>query len=100
MLHLNPDQMRTLTLLLLVFAGQATVYVLREQGHFWGSRPATIMLIATTLALAIVACLAIAGLLMTPIAPSILGAVFAATLAYGVALDLVKVAVFKRLRID
>jgi len=32
LLHLNPGQMRTLTLVLLVFAGQATVYVLREQG--------------------------------------------------------------------
>ena len=32
LLHLNPSQMRTLTLVLLVFAGQATVYVLREQG--------------------------------------------------------------------
>jgi H+-transporting ATPase len=98
--HLNPGQMRTLTLLLLVFAGQATVYVLREQGHFWGSRPAAIMLFASIAALAIVATLGIVGLLMAPIAPAILGALLAATLAYGVALDFVKVSVLDRLRID
>ena len=46
-LRLNPGQMRTLTLVLLVFAGQATVYVLREQGHFWSSCPAAIMLFAS-----------------------------------------------------
>ncbi len=58
------------------------------------------MLTATILDLAIVAGLATAGLLMTPVAPTVLGAVLAATLAYGVAFDLVKVAVFARLRID
>jgi hypothetical protein len=100
LLRLNPAQMRTMTLVLLVFAGQVTVYVLREQGHFWSSRPAAIMLAATMVDLAIVACLAIAGLLMTPIAPAILGALLAATLTYGLALDFVKVAVFDRLRID
>ena len=99
-LRLDPAQMRTLTLLLLVFAGQATVYVLREQGHFWNSRPAAIMLSASVAALLIVAFLAIAGVLMTPIMPAILGILLIATLVYGLALDFVKVTVFARLRID
>ena len=92
--------MRTLTLVLLVFAGQAAVYVLREQGHLWGSRPATIMLFASIAVLTVVAALAIGGVLMTPIAPAMLGALLAAALAYGLALDFVKVAVLRRLRID
>ena len=99
-LRLDPAQMRTLTLLLLVFAGQATVYVLREEGHFWNSRPASIMLSASVAALLIVAFLAIAGVLMTPIMPAIVGILLMATLVYGLALDCVKVAVFARLRID
>jgi H+-transporting ATPase len=99
-LRLNPGQMRTLTLVLLVFAGQATVYVLREQGHLWNSRPAAIMLSASAVGLTIVAFLAIAGVLMTPIVPAIVGILLMATLVYGLALDLVKVAVFARLRID
>ena len=85
---------------LLVFAGQATVYVLREQGHFWNSRPAAIMLFASAFGLMIVAFLAIAGVLMTPIVPVIVGILLMATFVHGLALDLVKVAVFARLRID
>jgi H+-transporting ATPase len=100
LLRLAPDQMRTLTLVLLVFAGQATVYVLREQGHFWNSRPAAIMLVASTAAVAFVAVLAVAGVLMTPIAPAILGKLLAATLIYGLALDFVNVIVLRRLPID
>jgi H+-transporting ATPase len=99
-LRLSPGQMRTLTLILLVFAGQATVYVLREQGPLWSSRPAAIMLLASTADLAIVASLAIAGLLMTPIAPAVVGILLTVTLIYALALDLVKVTVFARLRID
>jgi H+-transporting ATPase len=97
---LDPGGMRTLTLLMLVFAGQATVYVLREQGHFWSSRPAAIMLLASSADLAIVASLAISGLLMTPLSPEIVGILAIATLAFALALDFVKIAVFSRLRID
>jgi H+-transporting ATPase len=97
---LDPGGMRTLTLLMLVFAGQATVYVLREQGHFWSSRPAAIMLLASSADVTIVASLAIAGLLMTPLPPEIVGILLIATLAFALALDFVKIAVFSRLRID
>jgi hypothetical protein len=58
------------------------------------------MLFASIAVLALVAALAIGGVLMTPIAPAILGALLAATLAYGLALDFIKVAVLARLRID
>jgi H+-transporting ATPase len=97
---LDPGGMRTLTLLMLVFAGQATVYVLREQGHFWSSRPAAIMLLASSADLAIVASLAIAGLLMTPLSPAIVGILLITTLAFALTLDFIKITVFSRLRID
>jgi H+-transporting ATPase len=99
-LRLNPGQMRTLTLVLLVFAGQASVYVLREQGHLWNSRPAAIMLSASAAGLTIVTFLAIAGLMMVPILPGVIGILAIATLVYGLALDFLKVAVVARLRID
>jgi H+-transporting ATPase len=98
--RLNPGQMRSLTLILLVFAGQATVYVLREQGHLWSSCPAGIMLFASATGVTIVAGLAIAGVLMTPISPAILGTLLIITIVYGFVLDFVKVAVFAHIRID
>jgi H+-transporting ATPase len=99
-LHLRPAQMKTLTLVLIVFAGQATVYVVREQGHFWDSYPAAIMLLASAGGLLIVALLAVGGVLMSPILSPLVGMLLAATLIYGLALDFVKVGVVARLRID
>jgi hypothetical protein len=51
------------------------------------------MLFASKAVSAVVAALAIVGVLMTRIAPAISGALLARTLAYGLALDFVKVAV-------
>jgi H+-transporting ATPase len=99
-LGLDPGRMRTLTLLMLVFAGQATVYVLREHGHFWSSRPASIMLLASSADIAVIASLAITGLLMAPLSPAIVGMLLIVTLAFGLALDFIKIIVFSHLRID
>jgi len=99
-LGLGPDEMRTFTFVMLVFGGQATVYVLRERGHLWSSRPASVMLFASLADVAIVASLAMGGVLMTPLPPAIVGILLIATLAFGLALDFVKIAVFSRLRID
>jgi H+-transporting ATPase len=99
-LGLGPDEMRTFTFVMLVFGGQATVYVLREHGHFWSSRPALVMLFASLADVAIVASLAIGGVLMTPLPLAIVGILAIATLVFALALDLVKIVVFSRLRID
>jgi len=97
---LNPDQMRTLTFLTLILAGQANTYVLREHGHFWHSHPAWVMVLASVTDIAIVVILAVAGLLMAPLPVAIVGGLFATTLAFAFTLDTVKVGVFRRLQID
>lgn len=99
-LGLGPDEMRTFTFVMLVFGGQATIYVLREHGHLWSSRPASVMLFASLADVAIVASLAMGGVLMTPLPPAIVGILLIATFAFALALDFVKIAVFSRLRID
>jgi H+-transporting ATPase len=100
LLGLSPDQMRTLTFVMLFLAGQAIVYVLREQGHLWSSRPASIMLLASSADMAIVASFAIGGVLMTPLPPAIVGMLLIATLTFALVLDFVKITVFSRLRVD
>jgi H+-transporting ATPase len=92
--------MRMLTFLLLVLAGQANIYVLRERGHFWQSHPARVMLLASWADLAIVTYLAAEGLLMTSLQLVIIGGLFVTTIGYAMGLDLVKMAVLSRLRID
>ena len=45
--HLDWHQTQTLIFLMLVFSGQATVYVVRERDHFWRSRPVRWLVAAT-----------------------------------------------------
>ena len=66
-LRLSPGEMQTLTFVMLVFAGQGNVYVLREHGRFWSSRPAPIMLLASLCDVLLVAALAAGGVLMSPL---------------------------------
>ena len=99
-LRLNPGEMQTLTFLMLVLAGQANTYVLRERGHFWRSHPAWIMILASTGDATIVTSLAVGGVLMTPFPLAIVGALYMTTLCFALVLDSVKIAVLARLRID
>ena len=60
-LRLSPGEMQTLTFTMLVFAGQGNLYVLRERGRLWRSRPAPVMLLASLWDLIVVASLAAGG---------------------------------------
>ncbi len=90
-LHLPLAQVQTLVFLMLVFTGQATIYLVRERHHLWSSMPSWWMLGGTVADVAVVIVLATSGTLMDPIgwadALGMLGAVVLATLA----LDLGKV---------
>jgi H+-transporting ATPase len=99
-LRLNTDQIQTLIFLMFVFAGQALVYVLRERGHFWGSRPTLLMMAFSAADIAVVSALAIFGILMRPLPTTVVFGLLAATVVFAFALDQVKVAVFRRLPID
>jgi H+-transporting ATPase len=100
LLSLNSREMQTLTFLMLVLAGQANTYVLRERGHFWRSHPAWVMMFASAADVAVVTSLAAGGVLMTALPPVIVGMLFTTTVCFALALDTVKIAVFARLRID
>ena len=99
-LGFSPGEMRTLTFLMLVLAGQASVYVLRERGYLWRSRPAPVMLFASLADVAIVSSLALGGVLMTPLAPAIVAMLFVATLTFALAFDAVKRVVLACWQID
>jgi H+-transporting ATPase len=99
-LRLDPGRMRTLTFLMMVLGGQATLYVLRERGRLWHSLPATPMLLASAGAVVCLTSLALAGVLMRPLTPVIAASLLGTTLLYALALDTIKALVFARLRID
>jgi H+-transporting ATPase len=91
--------LQTLSFVAVVFSKEASTYTNRERRRLWSSRPGAWLVASSIADLAIAATLAIAGLAMAPLsAAMVVGALVAATV-FAVALDLVKVPLFRRLRI-
>jgi len=95
--HLDLVQMQTLAFVMLVFSGLANVYLVRERGPFWKSRPGRTLLLSTIADVCVVSLLAAQGILMGPISIMIIGTLAGLTLAYALVLDLFKVVVFQQM---
>ncbi len=98
-LGLNADGLRTLTVVTLVFSGQAIFYVSRERSHIWSSRPGAWLLASSAVEITLFSTLATRGVLMAPLPPPIVAGVFLAAMVLALGLDAVKIALFKRLAI-
>ncbi len=92
---LATPQIQTLAFLTLVFGGQGTVYLVRERGHLWRSRPSRWMLMSSGADLAIVSVLAIRGLLMAPLPPLLVAGLLAVLVLYLGIVDFIKIRIFR-----
>jgi H+-transporting ATPase len=99
-LRLSVGEIQTLIFLMFVFAGQALVYVLRERGRLWNSRPSTLMMAFSAADIIVVSVFATFGIMMRPLPLSVVLALLAATIVLALLLDQVKVIVFRRLPVD
>ena len=72
MLQLDPRPLQTLTFATLILSSQAGVYLLRERGHFWNTRPSRFLIGSSVAGLGVTALLALGGILMPAIRPSLL----------------------------
>ena len=95
-LHLGQQALQALTVITMIYSGQAIFYVVRERGRFWESRPGPLLLTGSVLEIGIYSVLAGRGLLMAPLPPVILIAVFAGAVVLTFTLDTVKLALFRR----
>jgi H+-transporting ATPase len=98
-LGLDSDTLRTLTVITLVYSGQAVFYVSRERRHLWSSQPGSWLIASSLLDITLFSTLAIQGILMTPLPATIVACVFGAAIVLGFCLDTVKVMLFRRLAI-
>jgi H+-transporting ATPase len=98
-LGLDSNTLRTLTVVTLVFSGQAIFYVSRERRHLWGSRPGSWLIASSILDIALFSTLATQGILMAPLPATIVACVFGAAIVLAFFLDTVKVMLFRRLAI-
>ena len=69
------ETLQTLTLVTLVFSGQAVFYVVRERRHLWSSRPSLIVMLSSVADMLIIPTMAIRGILMAPLPLSIVAGI-------------------------
>jgi H+-transporting ATPase len=99
LLGLDTETLRTLTVITLVFSGQALFYVAREREHLWSSLPGRWLILSSTVDLALISILAINGFLMAAIPVGILVGVFVAAIIFAFVLDAMKSALFRHLAV-
>ena len=88
-------QVQTLVFAMLVFSGQATVYLVRVRWHFWTAVPSRPLMIASAADTAVVTFLASQGVLMAPVALWLVLAVLGIAVLFMLLMDPIKVAVFR-----
>ena len=94
-MHLGIDALRTLCAVGIVFGSQATTYVIRVRQGLWGLRPSLILVLSSLADVLIISMMAIRGIGMTPLAIWAVACEFAAAIAFGLALDVVKIPIYR-----
>ena len=99
-LHLGIEALQTLTVVSIVFGSQATTYVIRGRQHFWGLRPSIWLVLSSVADVLIISTLAIFGIAMARLPIAVIATEFAAAVAFGLILEVVKIPIFARLSIS
>jgi H+-transporting ATPase len=94
-LNLSVPQLQTLMFLVLVFGGQGTVYLVRERGHLWASRPSRWLLLGSVLDVIVVSVLATQGVLMARLPGWIVLITLGTVASYLLMMDFAKLALLR-----
>ncbi len=89
-LGFSSEQLQTLAFVTLVFGNQTVLYVLRERGRIWSSRPSHWVLAASAAGVALAATLAFSGVLMSPLLWPTLATLLVAAVGLALVLDQIK----------
>ena len=98
-LGLGMETLRTLAFLLIVFGNQATMYVNRSRQSLWSTRPSSWLVLSSVVDLLIASTLANRGIAMAPLPLLVMVGTLLGAAGFAFMVDIVKVPVFKRLRI-
>lgn len=99
-MRLGIEELRTLSVVSIVYGSQATIYALRARRHMWGLRPTIWLVLSSVTDLAVITVLADRGIAMAQLSVPILGCEFAAAVLFGLVLDAVKIPILSRVGID
>ncbi len=97
--HLELAQLQTLIFTMLIFTGQANIYLVRERGHFWKTRPGNALILSTIGDAFVVILFATQGILMEPIGLTLIILLVGLIVVYMFILDLLKSTLFSRMKV-
>ena len=97
-MHFGIEQLRTLSVVAIVFGCQATIYAIRERRHLWGPRPTVWLVLSSMADILIISTLAVGGFAMAPLPLSTVVCEFVAAAAFFLILDVAKIFIFARLK--
>jgi len=98
-LGLDLGRLQALSVVTLVFGGEAVLYNVRERRHLWSSRPSRWVLVASVADISIVSVLALRGLAMRALSISVVASMLGASIVFALLLDAIRVPVLRRLQI-
>jgi H+-transporting ATPase len=99
-LGLDIEGLRTISVVAIVYGGQAIIYAIRARRRLWGLRPTLWLVLSSIADLLIISTLAVRGIAMTPLPISVVACEFAAAIVFWLLLDGLKIPVFARLKIS
>jgi H+-transporting ATPase len=99
-MHYSIDTLRTLTAIILVYGSQAITYAVRDRRHLWGLLPTKWLVLSTLADVLFISVLANRGWAMAPLSVTVLATVMGATVAFWMVLNIVKIPIFKSLKLS
>jgi H+-transporting ATPase len=94
--HLELEQLRTFTVLMLIFTSLFRVYIVRERNYFWSSRPGRELVFSTMGAIVAFAILGVYGLIIVPLTPYQVLFILGFSALFTLAIDFPKHLAFKK----
>jgi H+-transporting ATPase len=99
-LGFGAGELQTLAFITLVFGNQAVLFVLRERGRLWSSRPSSWVLASSVADIAFVSALALAGTLMEALPWQLVAGVLVAATAFALILDQIKLPITRAFKVQ
>jgi H+-transporting ATPase len=99
-MRMEISPLQTFSVIAIVYGSQAMTYAVRDRRYLWALRPTKLLVGSSIADILFISVLANRGIAMAPLSPQVLIIEFAAAIAFGLLLNIVKIPVFARLKIS
>jgi H+-transporting ATPase len=99
-IRLDISHLQTFCVIAIVYGSQAMTYAVRDRRRLWALHPTKLLIASSIADILFISILANRGIAMAALSPQILMVEFAAAIAFGLVLNIVKIPVFVRLKLS